>query len=361
MKFIHTADNHLFKSFAASKLPPSVAQAYRKDMLSAFREIIAAAGKADILLISGDLTEMAESSAAGVKRVFDLIGSISDTAVFLSCGNHDYLSENNLYKSLSLPPNLCIFPPKLSSVYMEDINTRIWGFSWEKSRYGKLPFDFAKLNTEEINILCLHGDVSDNSPYMSIPPEALKAAGFDYVALGHVHKPGKIAESIYYAGSACALDFSETGPHGYITGVLTKQKGESGKAGYSFTNTDVPSFLSLEVDISGLESYDEIKQSLMGQIKNPDRDMVRVSFKGFRGEGIDIPSLCEELEEELYCLVCKDETSPDYNLEQLYRENKENIIGLFIKQYEGREDRASKAALYAGLDALLPRGKEGAL
>ncbi len=42
----------------------------------------------------------------------------------------------------------------------------------------------------------------------SIPVELLK--DFDYVALGHIHKPQKISENAYYSGSPIPLRFSET-------------------------------------------------------------------------------------------------------------------------------------------------------
>ena len=42
----------------------------------------------------------------------------------------------------------------------------------------------------------------------SIPTEALEA--FDYVALGHIHKPQKIGKRSYYSGSPLPMRFSET-------------------------------------------------------------------------------------------------------------------------------------------------------
>ena len=44
----------------------------------------------------------------------------------------------------------------------------------------------------------------------SIPHEVLE--GFDYVALGHIHKPQKIGKSAYYSGSPIPMRFSETHP-----------------------------------------------------------------------------------------------------------------------------------------------------
>jgi exonuclease SbcD len=42
----------------------------------------------------------------------------------------------------------------------------------------------------------------------SIPTDILKK--FDYVALGHIHKPQRVADHVYYSGSPIPLRFSET-------------------------------------------------------------------------------------------------------------------------------------------------------
>lgn len=48
----------------------------------------------------------------------------------------------------------------------------------------------------------------------SIPTDLLK--NFDYVALGHIHKPQRIAKNIYYSGSPLALRFSEKAPKSVV-------------------------------------------------------------------------------------------------------------------------------------------------
>ncbi|MCB0828460.1 MAG: exonuclease SbcCD subunit D C-terminal domain-containing protein, partial [Solirubrobacterales bacterium] len=43
-----------------------------------------------------------------------------------------------------------------------------------------------------------------------VPPSLLE--GFDYVALGHLHRPQTIADGIRYSGSPIPLSYSEVGP-----------------------------------------------------------------------------------------------------------------------------------------------------
>lgn len=57
--------------------------------------------------------------------------------------------------------------------------------------------------------------------------EASLFDGFDYVALGHIHKPQKIGErEVYYAGAPLAYSFSEAGQEKGINLVEMGKKGE---------------------------------------------------------------------------------------------------------------------------------------
>lgn len=57
--------------------------------------------------------------------------------------------------------------------------------------------------------------------------EAALFDGFDYVALGHIHKPQRIGEGeIYYAGSPLAYSFSEAGQEKTVNLVELGEKGK---------------------------------------------------------------------------------------------------------------------------------------
>ena len=52
-----------------------------------------------------------------------------------------------------------------------------------------------------------------------MPLKTLENAGFDYIALGHVHKRDK-----YYAGSLISLGFDELGKHGFVYGEIEENQ-----------------------------------------------------------------------------------------------------------------------------------------
>ena len=355
MRFVHVSDIHLFKSMESGKLPSAAASQYRRDIFAAFSEVVSRAKNADVLLISGDLVQMDCARLSDIKRIYEQFERIPDTKVFLSCGNHDFLTSGSLYLATARPENLFIFPDSLTSVYLEDINTRVWGFSWARPAYDSLPFDLPELNKNEINLMCLHGDaLSARGPYMPLDARALARAGFDYAALGHIHKPQRINDSAFYAGSMAPLDFSETGRHGFFSG-----EADTGKLSVSFTPVAIREFEDIAVDVTGMESHAAIVEAAREKIKDPSRDFVRMTFTGARGEDIDISEVEMSLGEDMYCPVFADDTVADYDLDALSRENEGNVIGLFIQEYrqKAETDKTARAALYAGLDALLSSGR----
>ena len=70
----------------------------------------------------------------------------------------------------------------------------------------------------KINIFLTHGDLdgAENSDirYNPISKTMLHSLGFDYVALGHIHKRIQDRE-IVYPGSLVSLGFDELGSHRY--------------------------------------------------------------------------------------------------------------------------------------------------
>ena len=68
------------------------------------------------------------------------------------------------------------------------------------------------------HILLAHGGDERHSPWKK---EEMAAAGFDYIACGHIHKPEiLIPGRMAYAGALEPTTLNQTGEHGYIDGVL---------------------------------------------------------------------------------------------------------------------------------------------
>ena len=77
-------------------------------------------------------------------------------------------------------------------------------------------------SSDKPNILVAHCDLNGSKDkegfsYNPILESKLNAIGFDYVALGHIHKNNLNNKNrIFYPGSMISLGFDELGEHGMI-------------------------------------------------------------------------------------------------------------------------------------------------
>ena len=73
--------------------------------------------------------------------------------------------------------------------------------------------------------------------------------------------------------------------------------------------------------------------------------------------GWDLERIEEQLRAQEYCCQLIDNTRPAYQLEQLYRENRGNLLGDFIEAFQGRElTELEQRALELGIETLRASG-----
>lgn len=135
---------------------------------------------------------------------------------------HDEYGEMNLYM---LP---FIKPAQVRFYYPDEPGDN--SYQWALDTVMK----HTQLNTDKRNLLLAHqfvlGGVTSESEELSvggldqITPDTFKS--FDYVALGHLHRPQSVgAENIRYAGSPLKYSFSEAGHQKSVTIVILHEKG----------------------------------------------------------------------------------------------------------------------------------------
>ena len=136
MKFIHTADIH-WGMIPDSDKPwgKKREQAIRLT----FQGIIEDArdSRADLLLISGDLFHR-QPLARDLKEVNYLFSTIPGTRVVIIAGNHDRIRKSSALLSFTWAPNVTfLMGEELSSVYFEELNTEVYGFSSTQPRSSR--------------------------------------------------------------------------------------------------------------------------------------------------------------------------------------------------------------------------------
>ena len=222
MKFIHTADIHLGAE-------PDAGSSYTakrpEELWNSFERLlnICEEEQTDLLLIAGDLFHR-QPLPQELKEVSYLFSTIPQTRVVLMAGNHDYLRPDSAYLSTAWSRNVaCLFSRECECVRFPEIGTEVYGLSYYRQEIPESLYDgLHPVDSDCFQVLLAHGGDALHIPFRK---EKLARSGFDYVALGHIHKPQELAENrVVYAGALSPIDCGDTGPHGYVLGTWERGK-----------------------------------------------------------------------------------------------------------------------------------------
>lgn len=355
MRFIHTGDIHLG---AAPDSLMSWSDARRREIRDSFCRLLetAASDGTELLLIAGDLFHR-QPLKRELREVNYWFSKMPDTQIVLIAGNHDYIGEKSFYRTFEWAPNVSFFRKNtLSYIYLKKLRTIVYGMSYDRAEIRSPVYDSLKpmkkfadgqpVPKDTIHILLAHGGDSQHIP---INMNALRRAGFDYVALGHIHKPWIDRESaIAYCGALEPIDRNDEGPHGYIRGIC--EKGDTELAFIPFAGR---SYLKLPVSVDADMTMQAIADRVKELILEKGRDnMYKVILDGVRDPELEMEySLIERTGR---VLSIEDTTIPGFDFDLLYEENQDNVIGMYIdsvRNCEASQPVKEKALLY-GIKAL---------
>ena len=351
MKFIHIADIHLGAT-PDSNMPWSSDR--EKELWRSFEHIIDRCNeeKVDLLLIAGDLFHR-QPLLRELKEVNYLFTKLEYSKVILMAGNHDFIGARSFYRDFEWNDKVHMFLSDcIENVVLADIHTQIYGLSYCTRDITAALYD--TVNSEEndyYNILLAHGGDERNIP---INRRKLKDSGFDYIALGHIHKPEMINGRMAYSGSLEPLDKNEIGEHGYILGEISRDAEGNHVTSVAF----IPSSLRQYKRVVLTVNKDTTNGSLIDQAKEFIRSNGVAHIYSFTIRGIREENLHFDLEalKQLGCVLeVEDRSVPDYDFDALYRENEDNMIGMFIQRIRenAKQDDIAMRALYYGVEALL--------
>lgn len=347
MKFIHIADVHL--GMMPDKACPWGEQR-RQDLWNSFRGVIDLCNREqiDLLLIAGDLFHR-PPRVGDLKEVNYSFGELIKTKVVLIAGNHDYIGKTSHYRDFEWNKNVIMLDSeRLASVELEECGAKVYGFSYYTRDIYEPRYQNIRPGTEEgYHILLAHGGDSRDIP---IDYKALDGAGFDYVALGHIHKPGRCGQRMAYAGSLEPLDKNETGEHGYIQGEFDQY----GELRLHFVPFSRCQYFHETFETDADTSNGELLKAVRERIEALGRENIyKLVLQGTRNPEIEF--LTESLKALGRIVEIQDNTIPDYDYETLWSENRNNLIGIFIEgiRRSGKSDEIADKALYYGIDALI--------
>jgi DNA repair exonuclease SbcCD nuclease subunit len=236
------------------------------------------------------------------------------------------------------------------TIYLPDINTEVSGFSYHVRDIAEPLYDGMKPEDNgRIHILLAHGGDEKDIP---INKKKLMDAGYDYLALGHIHKPEIISEKAAYSGSLEPLDKNETGERGYILGVISGEE----KAGtkIKFIPSSARQYMRIDLTVDQNATNGSLADLAAETVRtNGKQHIYSFNIRGVRDETIHFDK--EALKILGNILEVTDESVPDYDFDLLYKENADNMIGMFIQKIRetAGQDEVAKKALYYGMEALL--------
>ena len=232
MKFLHTADLHIGKSIYEFNM--------LEDQKYILKEIlqIAKEEQVDAILLAGDIYDRSVPNTEAVKLLeWFLMEALSAAKVFMIAGNHDSAERLGFGASLFEKSGLYIAGGK-------DVRELILEDAYGKVAVHLLPFvkpavmetansqeavakqlENFRANWENADrhvlmthfFVCAGGkepELSESEQHSFVggleQVDASLFGGYDYVALGHIHKPQCMKRGqIYYAGSPLSYSFSE--------------------------------------------------------------------------------------------------------------------------------------------------------
>ena len=193
MKFVHIADMHFDTPFGLLNSKGDFGKIRRIDQREVFKKIInyIRDNGIEYLFIAGDLYEHNYIRKSTIEYINNLFKQIPETKIFITPGNHDPYISNSMYKNFNWNENVKIFNSKIEKIETKDANIYGVGFDdfyCEKSGIENIILE----DKNKINILVAHGSINASDKlqlkYNPINKNKLKEIGFDYVALGHIHK-----------------------------------------------------------------------------------------------------------------------------------------------------------------------------
>lgn len=290
-----------------------------------------------------------------LKEVDGLFASLERTQVVLIAGNHDYMRRDSYYRTFQWSANVHFLgSASVEAVELPALETAVYGCSYHERQIRQPLYDSAPAaGRQKREILLAHGGDADHIP---VSREALAGLGYDYVALGHIHMPQVVIPGLAaYAGALEPTDRNDTGHHGYIQGEIT----EDG-CRFSFVPFASREYIHCEVEVDRRTTGAGLADLIWKKIEeNGIQNMYKFLLKGYRDP--DTLFDLDALDRRGNIIDIVDETKPAWDLEKLYRNNKNNLIGRYIESFSGAEkDSVEYRALFEGISALMEtrRGTE---
>ena len=346
MKILHMADVHLG---CVPDGRSEWAQMRARELWETFRESIADADsqKVDLVLIAGDLFH-ATPTEAELSEVNYVLGSYPDVCFALIAGNHDCCRPGSAWQDFPFAQNVAFLGGNSPEcIRFHSLGCEVYGFSYDRPQITEPLYDRIRpADNDLFHIRLAHGGDPEHIPFTAA---SMEASGFDYIALGHIHKPSVVVpDKALYPGALSPIDAGDEGPHGYLIGETVGRT-----AVMKFVKKAPREYVSLEVTCDTDDTVFSMRDKVEAAIDRRGRaNLYRVTLSGQRNPAVrfdeDLILRCGMV------LEVTDRTAPAFHLEELKARYRGQLIGRYIESFEGHErSLTEEKALQYGLEALL--------
>ncbi|MGL5379389.1 metallophosphoesterase family protein [Clostridium sp.] len=336
IKILQCGDLHFDTPFKG--LNNKLSALSKEDILEVFERIITLCKEemVDVLLLTGDIFDNLTVNKKTLYFIKIQLERIMDIRVFISPGNHDPYNEKSFYKMIEWPKNTYIFTGDLESVYVEKLDSYIWGAAFNKSHINKSLLKKINIDSSKINIMTIHGDISsveEGNKYNPITLREIAESGIDYIAIGHRHEYSGILreKNTCYSYSGCpqGRGFDELGDKGVVLGYVSK-----GMVDLKFIKTSKRNYYNMNIDISGLYTYEEIKSEILKNIDKEKREnnLYKIELVGEVDQHLKLREeiLLSKIKDYFYFIKLVDKTEIKIDFREIA--NSYSVKGIFVKR-----------------------------
>lgn len=374
-RILHLADLHL--GWKPAFMPPdrAVERQRRRDRLLA-RAVDYALDPTNgvrLVLIAGDLFETHRPDTALVAEVVGQLRRLESGGVPVVTvpGNHDEITyHDSVYRTHgSSWPGVLVqnpLPDHVVTLAIGDTPVHIYSLAYTGgvTPAGVPLRDFPRRDEPGLHVAVFHGTLGDwgGDRCLALDRDALGRAGYDYVALGHIHQAQEETlgrTRVAYAGAAEGKGFDDPGTRAW---TLVEVEPGRGVVGLRRVPVDVQVVDTVTVDAGRFASAEELRAYLEG-VAPPDA-ILRVRLEGIPAFSVDPDALQVELGSRFFYVEVDDATEPVTREQLAAWATEPTILGLFVRRLQeeiegavdARQRRIAERALRLGIRALLREG-----
>ena len=313
-KFIHAADIHLDSPLRGlSRYESAPVESIRDATRRAFENLVDVAieEKVSFVLLAGDLYD-GDWKDYNTGIFFNrLMGRLhrNDIAVFAVAGNHD--AANRMTRALESPANVTFFSwRKVEKIRLNELSVTIHGRSFGTQHVEKnLAAGFPAAEDGMFNIGLLHTSLDGREGHAVYAPcsaDDLRSRGYQYWALGHVHRQEFVSKDpwIVFPGCIQGRHINESGARGCV--LVTVEEGNV-SAVEAFA-LDVLRWVRCSVDLTDAADMRDVLDRTRRSIENERASAegrpvaMRIRFEGATMMSDELSAFPERFEQQVKAL-----------------------------------------------------------